>query len=137
MAAEESAERELVMRVVEIVERDGLQGLDIHFDEICVPEFEWRPTMVGTGIETYVGQEGYRRYLEELVTSVTVVSFRVDEIRAVDGGRVLVLGHLTIGRDGSEPAETEYALLCGVRSGRLAAATAFAAHADAEEAVRA
>ncbi|HEX6117096.1 MAG TPA: nuclear transport factor 2 family protein [Solirubrobacterales bacterium] len=135
MAAEQSAERELVMRVVEIIEREGLQGIDIHFAEICAPELEWRPTMVGTGTETYVGREGYRHYLEELVTSVTNVSFRVDDVRDADGGRVLVLGHLTLaGRDGSDPVESEYALLCEVEGGRLRAATAFAAHAAAEEA---
>jgi len=135
MVAAHSAEQEHVMRVVEIIERDGLQGLDMHFDEICAPEFEWRPTMVGTGTEAYVGREGYRRYLEELLTSVTDVSLRVEEVRGAAGGRALVLGQLTIAARGEpNPIETEYALLCEVRGGRLVAATAFASHASAVEA---
>jgi ketosteroid isomerase-like protein len=134
MTAEHSAERERVVRVVEIIEREGLQGIDIHFDEICAPGFEWRPTMVGTGTETYVGREGFRRYLEELVTSVTTVSFRLGEVREAAAGSVLVLGSLTLAARGEEPAETEYALLCEVADGRLAAATAFASHSAAEEA---
>ena len=137
MAAEQSAERQHVLRVVEIIEREGLQGLDIHFAEICSPGFEWRPTMVGTGTESYVGQEGYRTYLEELITSVTDVSFRLDDVRDADAGRVLVLGSLTLGRDDAEPVVSEYALLCEVEGGRLASATAFASHADAEEAASA
>jgi hypothetical protein len=137
MAADQHTERQRVMRVVEIIESEGLQGLDIHFDEICDPNFEWRPTMVGTGEETYVGQEGYRRFLEELVSAVTIVSFRLDEVRSVDGGCVLVLGHLTIGRDESEPADTEYGLLCKVERGLLTRASAYDSHDAAEAAVRA
>jgi ketosteroid isomerase-like protein len=134
MAAEKSTDRELVMRTVEIIESEGLQGIDIHFDELCSEEFEWRPTVVGSGEETFVGREGYRRYLEELITSVTDVSLRVEEVRAPGGGRVLVLGYLRIGRGGGEPTETEYALLCVVEGERLRACTAFASHAEAEEA---
>ena len=135
MAAEQNAEREHIMRVVEIIEAEGLQGIDIHFDEICDPAFEWRPTMVGA--ETYTGREGYRSFLEELVSAVTDISLRVDEVRSVDGGCVLVLGYLKIGREEANLAETEYALLCKVESGLLSEAAAYPSHASAEEAVRA
>jgi hypothetical protein len=136
MVAEHSAQQERVMRVVEVIEREGLQGIDIHFEELCAPEFRWRPTMVGTG--TFVGQEGYRRYLAELVTNVANVSFKLDEMREVAGGRVLVLGRLTLAERGDpEPTDTEWALLCEVADDRLTAATAFASHAAAEEAARA
>jgi ketosteroid isomerase-like protein len=133
MVAEHSAQQEHVMRVVEIIEAEGLQGIDIHFEELCAPEFEWRPTMVGTG--AFVGQEGYRRYLAELVTNVSNVSFKLDEMREAAGGRVLVLGRLTLAERGDpEPIDTEWALLCEVADDRLTAATAFASHAAAEEA---
>jgi ketosteroid isomerase-like protein len=135
MASQRNGEREHVLRVVEIIEAEGLQGIDIHFDEICDPAFEWRPTMVGA--ETYQGREGYRSFLEELVSAVTDISFRVDEVRSVDGGCVLVLGHLKIGREESKLAETEYALLCKVEGGLLTEAAAYPSHAAAEEAVRA
>jgi ketosteroid isomerase-like protein len=132
---ETSPDRELVMRTVEIIEREGLEGIDIHFGELCAPEFEWRPTMVGSGTETYVGREGYRRYLEELVTSVTTVSFRVEGVRSVGPGRVLVLGYLNLaGRSGEAPTVTEYALVCVIDGDRLRTCTAFASHAAAEEA---
>jgi ketosteroid isomerase-like protein len=132
---ETSPDRELVLRTVEIIEREGLEGIDIHFGEICAPQFEWRPTMVGSGKETFVGREGYRRYLEELITSVTNVSFRVEGVRSAGTGRVLVLGYLNLaGRTGEEPVETEYALLCVVEGERLRTCTAFASHAEAEEA---
>jgi len=138
MAAEQSEARAHVMRVVEIIEREGLQGIDIHFDEICAPDFEWRPTMVGTGTESYIGQERFRLYLEELVTSVTNVSFRLHEVRDADVGRAFVLGYLTLaGHSEPELVETEYALLCEVADGRLTAATAFASHAAAEGALNA
>ena len=135
MAAEQGTEREHVMRVVEVIESEGLQGIDIHFEEICDPAFEWRPTMVGA--ETYVGREGFRSFLEELVRAVTDISLRVDEVRSVDGGCVLVVGFQNIGREESKHAETEYALLCKVEGDRLVEATAYPSHAAAEEAVRA
>jgi hypothetical protein len=55
----------------------------------------------------------------------------------VGDGRVLVTGYLALGRDGSAPRESEYALLCDVEGERLVACTAFASHAAAEEAARA
>jgi hypothetical protein len=58
-------------------------------------------------------------------------------VRSVDGGCVLVLGHLKIGREESKLAETEYALLCKVEGDRLIEAAAYPSHASAEEAVRA
>jgi hypothetical protein len=134
MAAETSADLDLVMRTVAAIESEGLQGLDIHYDEFCSPEFEWRPTMAEFGNETYVGQEGYRRYLADILVNVTNLSFRLADIREAGAGRVLVLGHLDfVGRD-AVVSEVEYALLCVVDGDRMRACTAYASHAEAEEA---
>jgi ketosteroid isomerase-like protein len=137
MTAERDGALGHVLRTVEIIEREGLEGLDIHYDELCDPNFEWHPTMVGDPGEVYVGREGYRRYLEELITSVTDVSFRVEDVGEAAEGRVLVTGYLALGRDGSALTESEYALLCDVDGDRLVSCTAFASHAAAREAARA
>ncbi len=56
-------------------------------------------------------------------------------VRSVGPGRVLLLGFLSLaGRTGEAPVETEYALLCVVEGERLRTCTAYASHADAEEA---
>jgi ketosteroid isomerase-like protein len=137
MTAERDGALGHVLRTVEIIEREGLEGLDIHFDELCDPAFAWHPTMVGDPGESYVGREGYRTYLEAFITTVTDVSFRVEDVSEVAEGRVLVTGYLSLGRDGSAPTESEYALLCDVAGDRLVACTAFASHAAAKGAARA
>ena len=133
--ATEQSDRELVIRAAEMLEREGLQGLDIHFDELCSPDFEWRPAMLEFGEETYVGREGYRRYLEEVVARVTDVAFRLEDVRSAGEGQVLVLGRLRLaGREGGEPREGEYALAVRVEDGKLRSCAAFASHSEAEEA---
>jgi ketosteroid isomerase-like protein len=136
--ATEQSDREVVIRAAEVLEREGLQGLDIHFDELCSPAFEWSPAMLEFGEETYVGREGYRRYLEEVVANVTDVAFRLEDVRSVGDGQVLVLGRLRLAsREGGEAREGEYALAVRVEEGTLRSCTAFASHAEAEEAARA
>jgi ketosteroid isomerase-like protein len=132
---DERSDRELVIRVTEVLEREGLQGLDMHFDEFCAPDFEWRPTMSGFDEDVYVGREGYRRYLEEMVQTITEVAFEVQDVRPAGEGQVLVLGRLHLaGRESGEPTETEYALAVRVEEGKLRSTTAFASHTEAEEA---
>jgi ketosteroid isomerase-like protein len=126
---------ELVRRVVETVEREGLEGLDRHFEELCRPDLEWRPAMVGFGKETYFGQEGYRQYLRDVIEQVKEISFRMSEIRPVDEDTVLVLGNLYLApREGAESIDSDYAMLYRIEDGLVRSCVAYPSHREALEA---
>jgi ketosteroid isomerase-like protein len=126
---------EFVRRVVATVEEEGLQGLDLHFDELCRPDLEWRPRIVGAGKETYFGREGYREYLRDVVEQVSEISFTLGDVRPVDEDHVLVLGRLHIAnREGGDPIDSEYAMLFRIEDDLIRSCVAFASHAEALEA---
>ena len=125
---------ELVTGIVATVEREGLEGLDRHFEELCRPDLEWRPAMVGWGKETYFGQDGYRQYLRDVIEQVKEISFRMGEIREVDEDTVLVLGSLYLAPREGESVDGEYAMLYRIEDGLLRSCVAYRSHSSALEA---
>jgi ketosteroid isomerase-like protein len=108
------------------------------FDEVCHPDFEWHPRMVGFGKETYVGKDGFRQYVEDMEATMDEVDLAVTEVRAVGDHQVLLVGRLRmLGKGSGVPLDTEWALLYRIESGLARSGVAFDSHAEAEEAARA
>jgi len=126
---------ELVQRVSEVGDTEGLRRIGERFDEFCQPDFEWRPRMVGFGKEAYVGSDGFRQYVDDMEATIGEVDLTLAEIREVGDDHVLLVGRLRlVGKGSGVPLDSEWAILYRVAGGLLQSGTAFNSHAEAEEA---
>jgi ketosteroid isomerase-like protein len=126
---------DLVRRMLEVGENEGLDGLVARFDEFFDPDVEWVPRMVGFGERTYRGRQGFEEYVRDVGETVGEMGFSPGEVRAVDDDRVLALGRVhAVGRESGLPLEDEYAFLYRLEEGRIVSAHAFLSHAEGEEA---
>ena len=124
---------------VEAVRRglDAINRRDIETVlELCDPEVELRPSLVG-GVEqtTFVGREGYRRWFEQQFETYDHVSFEPHDVRAVHD-QVVALYTLRIrGAQSGVELESAGAAVFTFRSGRLTRQVGYQNQSDALEAV--
>jgi ketosteroid isomerase-like protein len=135
-----SEAEELVRRVIDAHNRGGDAFLDA-FDDICDPEFEFRPITVGAmgsreGV-AYRGRDGIERYYRD---RAEVFDGGEVQIRSLEpaGDAVVVRARSTArGRASGAAVEEEIALVYWVRDGKVIRGEAFRSAADALEAARA
>ncbi len=126
---------DLVRRIYEIGEADGLRALAERFDEFCRPDFQWRPRIIGMGKDAYVGSDGFLQYADDMIATVGEPELTLGEIRGVGDHHVLLLGRLHLTGQGSGvPLDSEWAILYSFDGDLLQSGIAFDSHAEAEEA---
>lgn len=134
-SAIEARNVDLVRRVTEIGQTQGLRALARQWDEFCEPDFEWRPRMIGFGKEAYTGKEGFLQYVEDMLATVGEPELTPSEIRPVGDDRVLLIARLlVVGQGSGVPLDSEWAILYRFAGDRMKSGTAFDSHAEAEEA---
>jgi ketosteroid isomerase-like protein len=132
-----SEAEQLVRRLIDAHNHGG-DALIAAFEEVCDPDFEFRPMTVGalgsTGQTSYRGREGMERYYRE---RAEVFDGGEVHIRSVESaGDAVILHALSTarGRASGASVEEDIALVYWVRDGRVRRGQAFRSPADAREA---
>jgi ketosteroid isomerase-like protein len=135
-----SEAEELVRRVIDAHNRGGDALLDA-FDEICDPEFEFRPMTVGamgsTGGVAYRGRAGIERYYRDRAEVFDGGEVHIRSLESAGDAVVVHARSTARGRVSGAAVEEDIALVYWVRGRRVIRGAAFRSPADARKAAHA
>jgi ketosteroid isomerase-like protein len=124
---------ELVRQGVEIYNARDAEASLAFFD----PDCEWHPFLSAEveGAPAYRGHEGLRQWFRDTDEMFSEVAWRVEEVRDLGDGRVLVLGHIHArGRASGAEVSSQIGHLFEFRERRVLRGWAYPSH---EQALRA
>ena len=121
---------EIIRAGVDALNRGDVDGLAAALH----PEVELVPLRAVLDGTVYKGHEGMRRWLADMGEDWTKFELRLQEVRALDGGQVLVQATMSLRGKSGVALDSPAAWLCELRGGRVSRIEFFT---DAETALAA
>ena len=135
MTADENVE---LVRTFFAIHNQGADAVLDAFDQLCRPDLEWTPTIVGGPERTiYRGRDGLARWYAERDEAFGAAKVEIERCQAVGPDVLVLLGRsLATGRASGAEVNEEVGLVFGFDSGLIRRARAYPSHREAEEAAQ-
>ena len=124
---------EIVRRAVEVFARDGTRG---SFQGLVAEDVELHPAFEVTGGTSFVGGEGFARFMRHWTEDFDDWKLEVDELR--DAGEAAVVARMrqsARGRVSGTPVELRYAMVFRLRGRQIVGMEVYMTDAEALKAV--